>query len=282
MPTGQLIILALFFGITAISWIANKLREQAEIKRIRDEMRRREEEALRSTNVMRREEADAAVAQGAKTPMQVRMEELAARRQAQLRELRERQAREAQQQRQGGARQPGVLLPGGRAGAPTPTRPGPRPIPGAQRQPTTRAPQRPPVSIPGRTPGRSAPQRPTPSTRPEPVPTPRQREEAALRQAPPIADRSEEAPSTPIQRQEIDTSALSMIESTAIGEGRPRKARRAVSTVSADVRALLGRAPGADPHQRLRRQRALLAAAEVIGTPAAFRDDAQSPWNRIA
>lgn len=270
----QLLIILIFFGFTALSWIANKLREQAEVKRLRDEMRRREEEALRSTNVMRQAEADERVQEGVKSPTQQRMEELAARRQAQLRELRERQAGEGARQRQ-----PGVVVPGG--GGTSVRGPG---------QPTLRGPQgglqgggpRGPMGgsaggvggVPPtmRQPGQQArPQTPRPAAA-----TQRDRQAAALRPAPPIGERERLVPRS---AETSPITASSPIEASAIGEGDAPgmpTALRSVSEVGSDVRALLGvRGP-----DRRRQQRALVAATEVFGSPMALRDESELPWNR--
>jgi len=276
----QLLIILLFFGFTALSWIVNKLREQAEVKRLRDEMRRREDESLRSTNVSRQAEADQRLQEGVKSPTQQRMEELAARRQAQLRELRERQAGETAQRRPTGGGVPGggVVVRG--PGQPTLRGPQGMPQGGGQRVPTGG-----PMGGPMRGTGGSGGVPPTmrqpgqqarPQTARQTAASQRDRQTAELRSAPPIRER-ERVVLRAAEASPIDAS--SPIEASAIGEGfapgTPSALGR-VRQVGADVRALLG----VSGPERRRQQRALVAAAEVLGSPVALRDENELPWNR--
>lgn len=169
----QWIILALVIGASVVSWIFRKVQEEAERRRVRDEMARREMERLRTG----REPGESETA----TQMQ-RAQELAARRQAQLQELRRRQQERSRQQQQ--VRTEPVQL--GPAGTRQPTLSPPTGLPRSQpgRQP-------PIVWVPGSS-GPTVPQRgPTPLRRPpqqqptlRPQPTARPRPQPAARPAP--------------------------------------------------------------------------------------------------
>jgi colicin import membrane protein len=110
----QFALLFLVFGFSAASWLYGKLREQAELKKMRDAQRRRREQELRTGRMTRAQaEAEAAATAGAagaggaatagakagssRDPEELRR--LAERRQAQLRELRERQRQERTESR---------------------------------------------------------------------------------------------------------------------------------------------------------------------------------------
>lgn len=156
----QLLILLLFMGLSFASWLFGQLREQRRIKRARDESKRRYEEHLRTGRPL---EGGPAQGQAAPARQTLTPAELAARRQAQLRE-----ARRLPEERPRG--QPGtgpvvVRVPGG---------PGAGGVPG-----TAPGPGR--VVLPGgiileRIPGSSGPtvppRRPAPAAPARPVPTP--------------------------------------------------------------------------------------------------------------
>ena len=80
--------LILIMAISAVSWILQRLKEQAAIKKAKEAQERRKLEELRTGRAL-----DAPP--GPERPDQAAMQDLAARRQAQLRELR---ARQQQQQ----------------------------------------------------------------------------------------------------------------------------------------------------------------------------------------
>lgn len=126
----QIVLIVLFFGFSALTWVVRKLKEQAEIRRRQQILERQKFEALRTGRI---ETGPAPVASGAQAPER-RLAEMAARR--------------AEQMRQGG------LVP-----SPTQTRPLPPRTPQAPRQPqraATRAPMPRPVGA-------------TPSSAPRPV-----------------------------------------------------------------------------------------------------------------
>jgi hypothetical protein len=118
----QIAPFAVLIGFSLLNWLVRKLREQAELKKIEAERRRREVEALRTgrgggepspTAVAEARQEGAATQSDAQA--RARLEELAARRRAQLEELRRRQ-----QQRRTGAT--GTTAPQG----PTPQAPVPQ------------------------------------------------------------------------------------------------------------------------------------------------------------
>ncbi len=120
----QILVIFLVVGSGAISWAINKMKEEAERKRLREQMRRRRDEEIRTG---RPQPAPQSKAQA----QDARLKELAERRQAQLRELKKQQA-------QGGAQGGGgvVVRPpaGRRPPAPVSTRPTTvvRPLPAGQ------------------------------------------------------------------------------------------------------------------------------------------------------
>lgn len=155
-------------GLSAASWIFQRLKEQSEVKKSQDQLRRRVEDELRTGR---------AAPESQPTPRAdaQALQDLAARRQAQLRELRMRQAGQ-------GAGGPVVArAPQGTPGGPVLTPPraassGPIIVPGPGRPtaPTPRQPANPPS--PGG-PGRISPRAPRPTApaaarppSPQPVP----------------------------------------------------------------------------------------------------------------
>lgn len=152
----HLLILLLFFGFSAVSWVIGKLREQAAIKKARDEMKRARDEQLRTGR------APEPVAGGQPPPARTselnELRELAAKRQRQLEQMREMQQQGLRAQRtaaQTPARDPrqaqvpmpfpipGIPLPapkpggaGGPGGMGAPGGPG---VPRAPRPPTRRS-----------------------------------------------------------------------------------------------------------------------------------------------
>lgn len=82
MSQQSLWIILLAFGVSAASWVIGQLRDQSRRKRARDEAQRRYEEHLRTGR---------SVEEQPQAPAVSRAQELAERRQAQLRELRRQQ-----------------------------------------------------------------------------------------------------------------------------------------------------------------------------------------------
>ncbi len=79
--SGHLIILLIVFGMSAISWVIGKLREQAAIKRMKDELKRRQEEELRTGRTSE-------PSQPTKLSELQQLRELAIKRQQQLEQMR--------------------------------------------------------------------------------------------------------------------------------------------------------------------------------------------------
>lgn len=249
----QLLILLLAIGAPALSWVFGKLREQAELKKARDAARRRHEESLRTTHLTERSPARL-------SPQEQRQRErqdLAARRQAQLRELRQRQHERVSR--------PGTVVVRG-PGPTMPQRPAPRPVgplrPGVPAPPTGR--RTPPVVAPPRS--------------------------APGRRMPPVAG---SAPTTPVRRPTIvpgptarargeekrPEPARGGIAATEIGQGRAVEALRRPRGVGPDVRGML---IGADGRPRPRTELAkVVALAEVLSSPIALRSEDQLPWTRV-
>lgn len=145
-------------GISAISWILQRLKEQAAIKQARDEIARAKNEELRTG----RSSAPTAPKAVAQTETQA-LQDLAARRQAQLRELRTRQMQQGQPQ----STTPPVVLTPPPARRPAPSAPQhgtlrPTPLPGG---PRTNAPTRP-------VPRSQQPLQRRPESQPLPLPIP--------------------------------------------------------------------------------------------------------------
>lgn len=171
----QLVTVLALVGFSVLSWIFKKLQEQAQIKRARDAIEKRELEMLRTGRDPSQEAAPAP----ARQETAVGIDEAAARREAQLRELRRRAA--ARSQPGGGA----VFVPprpGGHTGARGPI----LIIPGST-GPTVPQPAR--AAQPART--SSAPRPTGRQIVPTPLPIPRQagRSRATPRKPPPLQQR---------------------------------------------------------------------------------------------
>jgi len=229
---SQLVIILIFAGISTLSWVFGKLREQAELKRARDDARKRRDEELRTG----RSEQEPSPAAARPTAAQSRAQELAARRQAQLEQLRRQQQSRAQ-----------VTLPGGVVIVRTPQTPGP--VSRGQSVPR-RAPT--PTQSPGiPVPPRKSTTRPTlPQSRIPSVQRPAQIAQPPAPAARPVAA----APkiSTPIHDPAVDhDSPHSAVRALLRGApGQPRSAR--------DLRALFGVMEVLGPPVALRRTERLL------------------------
>lgn len=154
--------IVIVMAISAISWIAQRLKEQAAIKQAKDRLAQERNEELRTGRA-----AAPSPTQQAQTSDAQALQDLAARRQAQLRELRARQM----QQGQGVPTPPPVVFM-------PPAQRGPAPMPHGTLRPTP---------LPGGT-------RPAPMQRPTPRVQQQRRPEAAslpvapqLQRVPPIA-----------------------------------------------------------------------------------------------
>lgn len=132
----QFLILALAVGAPVLSWLAGKIKEAHELKRLRDTARKNYEEQLRTGRAPAQPPA-ATTEQAKPARTAADLQALAERRQQQLRELRERQIGQAPatapsaprapstQPVQRPTRAPGVRrpMPGGKPGGTSPVRP---------------------------------------------------------------------------------------------------------------------------------------------------------------
>ncbi|MEM8835781.1 MAG: hypothetical protein AAGD00_08170 [Planctomycetota bacterium] len=236
MPGLDLIIFLIVIGFSGASWVYGKIREQADLQRAREEARKRFEEQLRTGR--------AEVEEGEEQPTsrEQRLDELAARRQAQLQELRKRQQAAAR----GG--QQTVVLRG----------PSPQQVPSQQQsrqsQRQTNLPR--PVA---RTPAMQA-QRVRQPTRQQLI----EQQQAAARQQMEAAQEEE-------RRQRAARERLEA--------ARRAEAERSVAPAlrGHTVRELL-----LHPHDATRKNtlRALVGATEVLSPPMSARNERELPWNR--
>lgn len=104
----QFLVFALFLTAPAVSWVIQKLREQAEVKRVRTEAQRRREEELRTGRTS--DAPGPSKLQSKGDDRMTELQRLAERRQQQLRELR------ARQERQQSTRTNVAIAPGSQAG----------------------------------------------------------------------------------------------------------------------------------------------------------------------
>ncbi len=128
----QILPFAVLIGFSLLNWLVRKLREQNELKRIEAERRRREIESLRTGRADGQPSptalADTRGGTVSDAQARARLEELAARRRAQLEELRRRQ-----QQRRTGT--------GGTTASPAPAPQGPVPQTRSQQRSTSQPPR---------------------------------------------------------------------------------------------------------------------------------------------
>ena len=258
----QLLILLLAIGAPAISWIFGKLREQAELKKARDTAKRRQDDSLRTTQLTNR----SAPAPTPETQRERERQELAARRQAQLRELRQRQYERATR--------PGTVV---RGPAPTGARPQ---VPQMPRQPTPRSPGplRPGIPAPPttarRTPPVAAPARPGPG-RPMPAPA---------RPTPPSTARRSTGAPPPVARPRVEPAGRKpaptpVAKTEAVARGHNVEVAREHRGVGRDVRGML---IGPDGETRSRADLArAIALTEVFGPPISLRLEDQLSWDRL-
>lgn len=186
----QIIAIAIVLGVSGLSWLYRKLREQAALKRIEDERRRRQEELLRTGRDPLAEPAPPD--DGGEERR--RQHEIAARREAELQELRRRQAGAPIAQRPAPAQvqvPPGILIQIPGTSSPIVV----KPLPGGGRVTTARTP-----APPQRQPRPARPRGPRPTKRPaerkpEPVQRDTPRPSPALEQLPPPTSPDAAAPS---------------------------------------------------------------------------------------
>ncbi len=240
-------IVLVFMGLSLASWVMGHLREQLRRKRANDEARRRFEEQLRTG---RDPQQEPRAQPQARTPT---MEELAARRQAQLEEIRRRQQRppaRAPDHDVVVVRFPPQGQPGGGATGQA------RQVPGGVV--VQRFPQ------PGPPPTTARRSGPPPTARP-PQPARGQRREDPRRRAaqePQAPARASEPVTRAPDALAHATPAPSAMEAAALKHAE--KAR----SPGRDV--LFGGARGAPSREHLRR---LIIASEVLGKPVSLREE---------
>lgn len=235
MPGLDLIIFLIVIGFSGASWVYGKIREQADLQRAREEARKRFEEQLRTGRAETGEEEDQT------TSREQRLDELAARRQAQLQELRKRQQAAAR-----GGQQTVVLRGPSSQQAPAQQR-------SSQRQTTT---PRPVTRVPS-----AQSQRVRQPTRQQLL----QQQQAEARQQ--IEAAQEEERRQRAVRERMEAARRAQAE-TAI----------APALKGHTVRELLLHPHDATRKNTLR---ALIGATEVLSTPMSARNEREMPWNRI-
>ncbi len=248
-------------GLSAASWIFQRLKEQSEVKKSQDQLRRRIEDELRTGRATSENQpAPRADAQA--------LQDLAARRQAQLRELRMRQAGQGS----GGpvvVRPPQGTTSGTVVAPPRGASSGPILVPGPGR-PTSQTPRQ-PANAPGGS-GRMAPRTPRP-TAPAAARTPATQSFPP----PPARPRAPQSPFTPptpqgVQVRQPTTDADMGWTAPTLGTvvaGRTTAAtsglRRLVSLMDA----------GGTDHQRLARA---IVINEILSKPVSMREPDQHAW----
>lgn len=201
----QLIILAIFIGVSGLTWLYRQLKEQAATKRAEDARRRREEEILRTG----RDPLRAPPTPEAREE-QRRIDAVVARRESELQELRRRQAGARPT---GSGEPPGILIQIPGTAGPIVVKPVPRPRPGP-------APTRAEAPMPQPRPGRQGRQRPPGAQRQTRKPAPRPSEP----QPSPLVERSELMPTEPAQ----PAPAPSLVRALAAAPQTPDEWRRAI------------------------------------------------------
>lgn len=281
------LVFFLAFGLPLIGWVFGKVKEQREAKQLRDEMKRRREEQLRTGRTGDVEQAapasrpsrisgrvDAADESGGVSAERQRLQDLAAKRQAQLRELRARQRAQQQGagQGEGEGRADGAVVrgrvPGSVGGAGGGSGSG-----GAVRVPSGGG----PVIVPGRE-GQSAggqsggaqargsasaggqvTRKRAAAAEAAARAAAQTEQQAAIQQALESAKRAREAQ---LRRVRVD----------------PEPARDELGesvSISSDVRELLGGDESESKAKRAARLRALIATREVLDSPVSLRSAGQ-------
>jgi hypothetical protein len=244
--SNQFYLFAIVATLSLLSWIIGKLREQAEIKRAKDEARRRQDEQLRTGR--------SSGAPAANAPAGASAQELAARRQAQLEALRKQQQINQRARAVGTAAPRPMGQPGGPPGGPRPMGPDPRQPGFGVPQTTTRG----PTPLPGQQPQR-------PAARPQQAPQ-QQRKQNQQRGESSRQQRRIEVVAQPFEPPEPPP----VVRRSAFAPPPP-----AAAPVHAEVRAgpkgLLFNADGrARSPAELRRAFALM---EVLSPPLSMRDE---------
>lgn len=244
----HLILILLVFGASALSWVIGKLREQAAVKRMKDEARRRTDEELRTGRITD------APAEPSRSSELAELRELAARRQQQLQQMRQTQKQTAAQRREDAARGPAPVPIRS-----TPSQPSPRPgvpgFPGKRPAPASGGP-----GVPG-----GASQQPRTRVLDVRVPTKKAKESAPFPVPVPVPE------TTRVRRLVADTpsTAAGTTQSAAFPGGDDDRRAAPVG-----FSAILGLRPGTRDPGALRRA---LVLSEILGPPVASRSNSSQP-----
>lgn len=271
----NLILFLIFIGLPLLQWIAQKIKEQRDAAKAKENIRRRQEEVLRTGRISTDEENAAKDRVEARARLEAAQRDAMQKRQEQLRELRRKQM-QAQAEARARAR---------------------------QTQPT-----RPRSTQPGRTPQPQAP-RQSPRTTPAPAPLPQQSRHS---QPAPPAQRSRPSQPPPVKSVPLERpggtrpSDFERITRQRQAEAAKRQAILQAQALESDrsgesaVRPMLSQTLGAakrvatlgapDASNATTSGVDLLAnidaddwrrgivLAEVLGRPVALRDEDRSTW----
>ncbi len=252
MMSNQFYLFAIVASLSLLSWIVGKLREQAEIKRAKDEARRRQDEQLRTGRA-----AGAPGGAAANAPAGASAQELAARRQAQLEALRRQQQMNQRSRAVGTAAPRPMGQPGGPPGGPRPMGPDQRQVGFGVPQTVTRG----PTALPGQ------PQPQRPAARPQQTTLP-QRKQNQQRGEPTRPQRRPE-----VAAQPFDPPAPPPVVRRSAFAPPPPVAAPVHAEVRAGPKGLLFNPDGrVRSPAELRRAFALM---EVLSPPLSMRDEEQ-------
>lgn len=270
----NLILFLIFIGLPLLQWIAQKIKEQRDAAKAKENIRRRQEETLRTGRAPSEDERDARDRASTQARVDAAQREAMQKRQEQLRELRRKQM-QAQAEARARARQTQS------------TRPRPTPTARAPQQPTNRPSPRTAQAPVPQQPRHSQPSPPAQRSRPS-QPPPARPASVAER---PGGTRASEFERITRQRQ-IEAAKRQAIlqaqsqESDRLGESSVRPmlaetlgaAKRAASLTAPD--ASDATTSGADLLSNLDADdwRRGIVLAEVLGRPISLRDDERSTW----
>lgn len=248
--TNQFWLFAIVASLSLISWIVGKLREQAEIKRAKDEARRRQDEQLRTGRA-----SGAPGGPAGNAPAGASAQELAARRQAQLEALRKQQQMNQRARAVGTAAPRPMNQPPAAPSGPRSMGPDPRQVGFGVPQTATRG----PTPLPGQ------PQKP--AARPQQSPQ-QQRKQSQQRGEP-----SRQQRRTEVVAQPFEPPAPPPVVRRSAFAPPPPVAAPVHAEVRAGPKGLLFNADGkARSPAELRRAFALM---EVLSPPLSMRDEPQ-------
>jgi hypothetical protein len=270
----NLILFLIFIGLPLLQWIAQKIKEQRDAAKAKENIRRRQEETLRTGRAPSEDERDGKDRADAKARLEAAQREAMQKRQEQLRELRRKQM-QAQAEARARARQtqPTRPRPAPTARAPQPQAPrqsprtmqAPAPLPQSRHSQPSPAPQR--SRAPQPPPVRSAPLERPGGTRPSEFEriTAQRRIEAARRQSMLQAqsDESERLGESSVRPMLAETLGTTKRVASL---GMPDASN--ATTSGADLLANMD----ADDWRRG------IVLAEVLGRPISLRDDDHPFW----